>query len=602
MAETPVATPARTRFRTVAAESSIPIDADDLVTLARRYADQGMYDEAIHLYEMAEKLKPGSVAVHINLARTRDLKQQAEASRYETVRQDVDAQRARDEVDASQYVGLAQYYMAKDQTSKAIELLEIAKLKTPNNYRPYEILGRLHYSQGEWDAAHDEIGKARKLNPFDRGLAEISGRVEFELRNFDRALEDFVDAFLLSTDQKGESTEPVRRMINTLKRIENIESKDLNTRIKKRVEQLQLCTERLELRKDNLFKLESKKGLRDIIEKVTRDAETRDNLITMAAELRALEVFQHIKDEQIIRLSKFAHVQQLAEGGHVFKEEDRSMDFYVVKEGRIEIRKETPFGPQILGSLTAGTIFGEMNFIDRTHRSSDAMAVIPSNCYAFSFSALDQLMDEDKQLAVGLHWAFWRSLTEKVRDANDQLKLFFQEDAKKGQGRKRVEGTRETQEVTVKSEDKVDLFKERGLSAGEMKLLATFSSEERFREGSTVFREGEKGDKLYIVLDGRVRISKFIPGVGEEALAVLDRGDFFGEMALIDDKARSADAKAHDGDATVLSIDRATLNEILSMDPHASLQFLNLLCRMISRRLREINEKIVQWKYMSGGF
>jgi CRP-like cAMP-binding protein len=602
MAETPAATPARTRFRTVAAEGSIPIDADDLVALARRYADQGMYDEAIHLYEMAEKLKPGSVAVRINLARARDLKSQAEASRYETVRQDVEAQRARDEVDASQYVGLAQYYMAKDQTSKAIELLEIAKLKTPNNYRPYEILGRLHYSQGEWDAAHDEIVKARKLNPFDRGLAEISGRVEFELRNFDRALEDFVDAFLLSTDQKGESTEPVRRMINTLKRMENIETKELNARIKQRVEQLQLCTERLELRKDNLFKVESKKGLREIIQKITRDAETRDNLITMAADLRALTVFQHIKDEQLIRLSKFARVEALEEGGHVFHEEDRSMDFYVVKDGRIEIRKDTPFGPQILGSLTSGTIFGEMNFIDRTHRSSDAVAVVPSSCYTFSFSALDQLMDEDKQLAVGLHWAFWRSLTEKVRDANDQLKLFFQEDAKKGQGRKRVEGTREMQQVTVKSEDKVDLFKERGLSAGEMKLLATFSSEERFSEGSMVFREGERGEKLYIVLDGRVRISKFIPGVGEEALAVLDRGDFFGEMALIDDKARSADAKAHDGDATVLSIDRATLNEILSMDPHASLQFLNLLCRMISRRLREINEKIVQWKYMSGGF
>ena len=61
-------------------------------------------------------------------------------------------ERARDEIDSSQYVGLAQYYMAKDQTSKAIELLEIAKLKTPNNYRPFEILGRLYYSQGEWDA------------------------------------------------------------------------------------------------------------------------------------------------------------------------------------------------------------------------------------------------------------------------------------------------------------------------------------------------------------------------------------------------------------------------------------------------------------------
>ena len=603
MAETPIV-PARTRFRTlsVARETSIPIEADDLVALARRYADQGMYDESIHLYEMAEKLKPGSVAVRINLARVRDLKQAAEESRFTVVKHEVDAERARDEIDSSQYVGLAQYYMAKDQTSKAIELLEIAKLKTPNNYRPFEILGRLYYSQGEWEQAHEEIGKARTLNPFDRGLAEIAGRIEFELKNFDKALDAFVDAFLLSTDQKGDATEPVRRMINTLKRIENIEAKELNARIKARVEQLQLCTERLELRKETLFQVESKREMRLILEKITRDAEKRDNLITISAELRKLAVFQHMKDEQIFHLSKFAHVVALGEGGYVFREEDRSMDFYVVRDGEIDVSKTTPFGPQILGKLGPDTIFGEMNFIDRTHRSSDAIALKPSACYTFSFSALDQLMDEDKELAVGLHWAFWRSLTVKVRDANEQLKLFFQEDAKKGGGRKRADSKREMQEVTVKSEDKVDLFRERGLSAGEMKLLATFSSEERFREGSMIFREGEKGDKLFIVLDGRVRISKFIPGVGEEALAVLDRGDFFGEMALIDDKPRSADAKAHESDATVLSIDRATLNEILSMDPHASLQFLNLLCRMISRRLREINDKIVQWKYMSGGF
>src|ERR1043165_4572705 len=600
MAEQPI--PARPRFRTIAAEASIPIDAEELSILAKRYADQGMFDESIHLYEMAEKLRPGSVAIRINLARVRDQKREAEEARYGEVRTEVVAERARDEIDSSQYVGLAQYYMAKDQTSKAIELLEIAKLKTPNNYRPFEILGRLYYSQGEWEQAHEEIGKARKLNPFDRGLAEVSGRIEFELKNFDKALNDFVDAFLLSTDQKGDATEPVRRMINTLKRIENIEAKELNARIKERVEQLQLCTERLELRKETLFQVESPREMREILKKITRDAEKRDNLITISAELRKLGVFQHIKDEQLFRLSKFAHVETLKSGGYVFREEDRSMDFYIVRDGEIDVSKATPFGPQILGKLGADTIFGEMNFIDRTHRSSDAVATKPSACYTFSFSALDQLMDEDKELAVGLHWAFWRSLTEKVRDANEQLKLFFQEDAKKGGGRKREGGKREMQEVTVKSEDKVDLFRERGLSAGEMKLLATFSSEERFGEGSMIFREGEKGDKLYIVLDGRVRISKFIPGVGEEALAVRDRGDFFGEMALIDDKPRSADAKAHDGDATVLSIDRATLNEILSMDPHASLQFLNLLCRMISRRLREINDKIVQWKYMSGGF
>jgi CRP/FNR family transcriptional regulator, cyclic AMP receptor protein len=600
MAEQPAGT--RARFRTLANETAIPIEAEDLLTLARRYSEQAMYDESIHLYEMAEKLRPGSVSLRINLARVRDLKTASEKARFAHVQQEVIAERARDEIDSSQYVGLAQYYMAKDQTSKAIELLEISKLKTPNNYRTYEILGRLYYSQGEWSAAHDEIGKARKLNPFDRGLAEISGRVKFELKEHEASLDDFIDAFLLATDQKGESTEPVRRMINTLKRILNIEPKDLNARIKDRVEQLQVSTERLEFRKENLFKIESQKDLKEIVRKITRDAEKRENLIVLAADLRKSIAFQHMKDEQVFRLSKFVHVTQITPGNYVFREEDRSMDFYVVKEGRIEIRKETPFGPQILGQLESDHIFGEMNFIDRTHRSSDAVAVVPSACYTFSFSALDQMMDEDKEMAVGLHWAFWRSLTEKVRDANEQLKLFFQEEAKRGSGRKRVESKREMQQVIVKSEDKVDLFKERGLSAAEMKLLATFSSEERFREGSMVFREGERGDKLYIVLDGRIRISKFIPGVGEEALTVLDRGDFFGEMALIDEGTRSADAKAHESDATVLSIDRATLNEILSMDPHASLQFLNLLCRMISRRLREINDKIVQWKYMAGSF
>src|SRR5437660_4500526 len=201
MAEQPIL-PGRARFRTLAVEreASIPIEADDLLVLARRYADQGMYDESIHLYEMAEKLKPGSVALRINLARVRDLKKLAEESRFASLRHELDAERAHDEADASQYVGLAQYYMAKDQTAKAIELLEIAKLKTPNNYRPFEILGRLYFSQGEWELARAEIQSARKLNPFDRGLAEISGRIEFELKNFDVSLNEFIDSFLLATD------------------------------------------------------------------------------------------------------------------------------------------------------------------------------------------------------------------------------------------------------------------------------------------------------------------------------------------------------------------------------------------------------------------
>ena len=167
------------RLKAMPSETSMPIEIDDLATIARHYADQGMFDEAIHLYEMACKLRPGSVALKINLARARDLKRLAEEERFTAVKAEVIAERSRDEIDSSQYIGLAQYYIAKDQTPKAIELLEISKLKTPNHFRPFEILARLYFNQGEWELAHDEIGKALRLNPFDRGLAELSGRVEF---------------------------------------------------------------------------------------------------------------------------------------------------------------------------------------------------------------------------------------------------------------------------------------------------------------------------------------------------------------------------------------------------------------------------------------
>ncbi|HNU83580.1 MAG TPA: cyclic nucleotide-binding domain-containing protein, partial [Thermoanaerobaculia bacterium] len=96
-----------------------------------------------------------------------------------------------------------------------------------------------------------------------------------------------------------------------------------------------------------------------------------------------------------------------------------------------------------------------------------------------------------------------------------------------------------------------------------MNLLSTLSRERRLAPGEVLFREGDAGNEMYILLSGRVMISKYIPGAGEEALAFLERGDFFGEMALIDNQPRSADARAHDGEAVVLGIPRGIVDDLL---------------------------------------
>jgi len=70
---------------------------------------------------------------------------------------------------------------------------------------------------------------------------------------------------------------------------------------------------------------------------------------------------------------------------------------------------------------------------------------------------------------------------------------------------------------------------------------------------------------------------------------------------LIDGAPRSADARAHGGPVTVLALDQGTIQEMLALDPNASLDFVKLLCRLIAKRLREIDEKVVAWRIFAGG-
>ena len=154
---------------------------------------------------------------------------------------------------------------------------------------------------------------------------------------------------------------------------------------------------------------------------------------------------------------------------------------------------------------------------------------------------------------------------------------------------------------TLPRDARLRLFQEQGLSHEDLATLATFSRERRFAAGARVFNEGDRGDELYIVAEGRVLISKYIPGGGEEALAILGHGDFFGEMALIDGEPRSASARAHGGALTVLALDQESVREILSLDPRAALDFLQLLCRLVAQRLGEIDEKVIGWRILAGG-
>jgi len=146
---------------------------------------------------------------------------------------------------------------------------------------------------------------------------------------------------------------------------------------------------------------------------------------------------------------------------------------------------------------------------------------------------------------------------------------------------------------------KVHLFE--SLSVPELEKIEKISTMEAFAKDTVIFREGDSGDRCYVITNGDVRISKFIPNIGEEALAVLKPGDYFGEMALIDKFPRSAHAIANT-DVAVLAINKSDLDKVLIMDRDLGYKLLWVFTKTLSKRLRETNEKLAGFLAMSGGF
>ena len=107
-----------------------------------------------------------------------------------------------------------------------------------------------------------------------------------------------------------------------------------------------------------------------------------------------------------------------------------------------------------------------------------------------------------------------------------------------------------------------------------------------FDEGSTLFEEGDDGEELYIVRSGKVAIKKKVPH-GEVTLAILEKGDFFGEMAMLEHIPRTAGAEmAEDGKLIVINAE--IFGELIKANPEIAVRML----RKYSLRLRETTKQI----------
>jgi CRP-like cAMP-binding protein len=326
-----------------------------------------------------------------------------------------------------------------------------------------------------------------------------------------------------------------------------------------------------------------------------------DTALSVAELLSRYQLFSHLDEGQRAQLAAMGTLKSLESEALALHEGDPPTQLVLVLKGAFRIQHTTQFGPLTLGHVLPGDLIGDMGYIDGKSHAADAVSETDVEMLVFDAEELTAKTNSDQPLAAAMLWVLWKSLSAKLRKSNGQLAGFFKGDAEAPPLEIPLGKSIYNNEFRVDMAAKRSLFQEQRLSSLEINLLSTLSRERRYDPGEVIFHEGEQGDEMFIILSGTVLISKFIPGAGEEALTFLGRGDYFGEMALIDCQPRSAGACAHDNEVTVLAIPRDVVDGLLSIERISSLRLLRLLCSMVALRLRESNGKLLGWYLLSAG-
>lgn len=120
-----------------------------------------------------------------------------------------------------------------------------------------------------------------------------------------------------------------------------------------------------------------------------------------------------------------------------------------------------------------------------------------------------------------------------------------------------------------------------------------------YKENEIIFYQGDPGIGFYIIRSGEVEITSPDENKNDVVLAMLKSGDFFGEIALLDDQVRSATARAKK-DTSIAVIFKPDLDEFMDTFPKAGVSILRGISKIITTRLKKINDDYISLLDIAG--
>ncbi len=292
-----------------------------------------------------------------------------------------------------------------------------------------------------------------------------------------------------------------------------------------------------------------------------------DPLITRVEQLQSASIFREVPVDLLGEIALELETIEMADAQQLFAAGDLGTTLYVVASGLVRVHDAT----RTFATLEAGTIVGEMAALDPEPRSASVTAEGPARLLALSQERLFELMDHHPDVTRGI----LSVLCGRIQGSLD-VSAGTSESLDPIDG---DEATRTTPQETMGLIEKVVFLKTADLFAETpdhiLSEVATRTREVRLDAGRTLIREGELGDRMYILVAGEVLIHR-----GDHEIARLGRRTVLGEMGVISSSARSASATATE-DTVLLSLDQETLDELMGSQPEVTRAILRVLVRRL---------------------
>jgi CRP-like cAMP-binding protein len=308
-------------------------------------------------------------------------------------------------------------------------------------------------------------------------------------------------------------------------------------------------------------------------------------------------------DNSLFKLASFTA------GSYIILEGEKkaSNQFFIIKDGKVSLKKSLTFGNEIGNeTLSSGDFFGVVSAMSQLPQIETAVALTNTNLISVSHNRFSELIQKNSALAMKIIRFFSKKLREfdqgqarvgasTTANSHEDLGLLFSMAENYFQ-----QGNIESAVYLYQSYLKYSPLGESATKCKDkLKMLGrpiefekVSGSNRSYTLNQMIFSENEPGHDLFILQKGKVKITKIING-NDVILNIMKPGDIFGEMALLDNKPRSASAIANES-VELMVINKSNFESMVQTQPQLMSKIVTVLSERVWNAYKKISNSMIE--------